>query len=107
MQSLANKKSELDFLKKVILDEWNDFLTLRVIKIKKQENKIIEKTQKQSKAKRSFFTCSCGAKILIVSNMYLMSKSIKHHLIEHNRLSGHHSTDEILTEIIKALYAQM
>jgi hypothetical protein len=75
------------------------------MKIKHQENKIqTQELSQKSNKKTPFFHCSCGAKISIVSNMYLMSKIINRHLIDHRRLCG---PDDILTEIIKALYAQV
>ena len=55
----------------------------------------------------SFFKCSCGAKILVIPDLYLMGQTIKRHIMEHYRLSGRRFTDETLTEILKALYTQM
>ena len=80
------------------------FCSYQVIKIKQQKNKIqTQEISQKTKNKKPFFHCSCGARISIVSNMYLMSKIINRHLIEHRKLCG---PDEILAEIIKALYAQ-
>jgi len=80
-------------------------VTIQVIKMKEQKNKMQNQDLSQKTNNQNpFFHCSCGAKISIVSNMYLMSRIINRHLIEHRRLCG---PDEILTEIIKALYAQV
>jgi len=81
----------------------NAFVNIQVIKIR-QNSKIQTYELSQKNKANHFFHCSCGAKISIVSNMYLMSKIINRHLVEHRKLCG---PDEILTEIIKALYTQI
>jgi hypothetical protein len=54
------------------------------------------------------FNCSCGVKILIVSDLLEMNKAIKNHIIEHEKLSGQILTEddlrqEILSVIIETI----
>jgi len=79
-----------------------------VTKITEKENRIGTKEQSAKRSNRmSFFKCSCGAKILVIPDLYLMGQTIKRHIMEHYRLSGRRFTDETLTEILKTLYTQM
>jgi hypothetical protein len=76
-----------------------------LVKIRNQED---EKEQsKKISNEKHVFSCSCGTKILIVSDIFEMSKAIKSHVVEHERITGQGFTQEILTNIIKNLYAQM
>jgi len=52
----------------------------------------------------SVFSCSCGAKILIVPDLPEMNKAIKNHIIEHRKLSGQILVEDDLThKILKVI----
>jgi hypothetical protein len=56
----------------------------------------------QSKANKKMpvFTCSCGAKILIVPDLREMTKAIKAHELEHRMLTGKRMSEEAIAEQI-------
>lgn len=50
------------------------------------------------------FSCSCGAKILIIPDLLEMNKAIKNHVVEHRNLSGQILTEDDLThQILKVI----
>jgi len=50
------------------------------------------------------FSCSCGAKILIIPDLPEMDKVIKNHIVEHRKLSGQTLAEDDLThKILKVL----
>ena len=50
------------------------------------------------------FSCSCGAKILIIPDLLEMNKTIKNHIVEHRKLSGQILTEDDLThQILKVI----
>ncbi len=56
--------------------------------------------------KMPLYTCSCGARILIVPDMMEMQRAIAAHVNEHRRRTGKRITEEALTEGILALLSQ-
>jgi hypothetical protein len=46
------------------------------------------------------FSCSCGAKILIIPDLNEMNKAIQNHIVEHRKLSGQILTEDDLTQDI-------
>jgi hypothetical protein len=55
---------------------------------------------KEIHGKMPFFSCSCGAKILIIPDLPEMNKAIKNHIIEHKKLSGQILNEDDLTHKI-------
>ncbi len=75
-----------------------------IIKNKNQQKKVNtcseEGKYKEIHRKMPVFTCSCGAKILIVPDLTEMIEAIRNHLEEHNKLSGQILTETDLTQDI-------
>jgi hypothetical protein len=71
-----------------------------VINNNQQEKQILTHNviMKKSHGKMPVFICSCGAKILIVSDLTEMNKAIQNHIIEHKKLSGQILTEDNLTQ---------
>ncbi len=68
-----------------------------------QENQITDEASISSK-KMPIFTCCCGTKILIVPDIYEMSKAIREHVEEHRKITGKRITQEILAQqVLSAL----
>jgi hypothetical protein len=65
-------------------------------------------TTEIKKHKMPVFTCSCGAKILVVPDLKEMARVIKNHQIEHARITGKCITEKLLTEqMLKVLSEQI
>jgi hypothetical protein len=70
----------------------------------KKTNTNSECYNKEIHGKMSVFSCSCGAKILIVPDLPEMNKAIKNHIIEHRKLSGQILVEDDLThKILKVI----
>jgi hypothetical protein len=73
------------------------------VKNKNQQEKVntnLECINEEIHGKMPVYSCSCGAKILIVPDLLEMCNAIKNHLVEHRELSGQILTEEYLTQEI-------
>jgi hypothetical protein len=79
-----------------------------VITIKRNQQKKTKTNSecynKEIHGKMPVFSCSCGAKILIIPDLPEMNKAIKNHIIEHRKLSGQVLAEDDLThKILKVI----
>ena len=70
----------------------------------KKRNNNSESCSKEIHGKMPVFSCSCGAKILIIPDLPEMNKAIRNHIIEHRKLSGQTlSEDDLAQKILKVI----
>jgi hypothetical protein len=54
------------------------------------------------------YRCICGAEIHISPDLSTMNETIQNHVLNHNRLGGHHLTEDSLThEILKVVIQEI
>jgi hypothetical protein len=75
-------------------------LTVNYKNQQKKVNTNLECTNEEIHGKMPVYSCSCGAKILIIPDLLEMCKAIKNHLVEHKELSRQILTEECLTQEI-------
>jgi len=77
-------------------------LITNVQKIRHQSQKVTLKVHDRN---MPIFSCSCGAKILIVPDLHAMNKAIKNHIRQH-KLRGQPLTEETLTQEILSVLSE-
>ena len=100
---MQNKRTT--FSKKRYFDKENHVIA-RMILIKTNQENDYPSTEKIER-KKSYYTCSCGVRILIVPDLATMNKAIKNHVIEHKRLTGWTLRYDFLVEKTKETYANI
>jgi hypothetical protein len=80
-------------------------LALAIVKPKMTQEKPVTMSSKANK-KLPVFTCSCGAKILIVPDLREMTKAIKAHELEHKMLTCKRMSEDAITEKIIMFLAE-
>jgi hypothetical protein len=53
------------------------------------------------------YRCSCGSEILVVPDLAAMDRAIQKHVGHHNRITGDHLTQEVLTTTILRVISKM
>jgi hypothetical protein len=72
---------------------------MKQINTSKIEKKIKSKTKTRSVMPT--FTCTCGAKILIVPDLNAMNKAIKNHIVEDKHVTEQFLSDQVIRALSK------
>jgi hypothetical protein len=77
----------------------------QITNIQKIKHQKVKAALKTSNGKMPIFSCSCGAKILIVPDVPAMNKAIKNHIRQH-KLHRQTLTEETLTQEILSVLSK-